>query len=276
MKTGILSDIHGNSPALEAVLADASRKGIQQLMMLGDIINGVDPHGCIRLLLAWCAAEHVALKGIKGNAEYYLLTPDLEAIPQRRSWETDLVQLIRWFQSHLTPANLAWIASLPDFLLWNNACLVHDSLTDRFFPESWHDPTIEPKYQEWFHHSPGIRPDRTDAEWQALLKLMDERGCQQLFCGHTHTAFIRQFGQKIICNAGSVGLPLDGDPRPAWVLVEGLPDGGLNVSLRRVEYDLARIHRLVDDTPDYPRFLAPGGKEDYKKWLETGVHTFRD
>ena len=277
MKTGILSDIHGNSPALEAVLADAGQEGIQQLLMLGDIINGVDPHGCVRLLLEWCAAEQVELRCIKGNAEFYLLTPDLEAIPDRgESWEAELVKLIRWYQAHLTPADLAWIASLPDFLQWNRACLVHDSPADRFHPEDWHNLDIEPKYQEWFHHSHGILPDRTEAEWQDLLSLMDERGFQQVFCGHTHRAFTRQFDQKIICNTGSTGLPLDGDPRPAWALVEELPGGNLTVALRRVEYDLSRIHQLVDDTPDYPSFLAPGKKEDYKEWLETGRHAFRD
>ena len=145
-----------------------------------------------------------------------------------------------------------------------------------FLPEGWHNPDIEPKYQEWFHHSRGISPDQTEAEWQDLLRLMDERGFQQVFCGHTHTAFTRQFDQKIICNAGSVGLPLDGDPRPAWVLAEDLPGGELNVTIRRVEYDLSRIHQLVDDTPDYPSFMAPDQKKAYKKWLETGVHSFRD
>ena len=276
MKTGILSDIHGNSPALEAVLADASREGIQQLLMLGDYINGMDPHGCIRLLLDWSAAEHIELRGIKGNAEYYLLTPDLDAIPHRRSWEADLVGLIRWFQAHLTPDDLAWLAALPDTLVWHQACLVHDSPFDRFFPESWHDPATQPKYQEWFHHSRGIHANQSEEEWQNLLDLMDERGFQQVFCGHTHTAFTKQFGQKIICNAGSAGLPLDGDPRPAWVLVEDFADGGLNVAIRRVAYDLTRIHQLVDNTPDYPRFQTPGGKESYKKWLATGSTTFND
>jgi predicted phosphodiesterase len=49
LKTGILSDIHGNSPALKAVLAEASREGVEQLLVLGDIINGIDPHGCVHL-----------------------------------------------------------------------------------------------------------------------------------------------------------------------------------------------------------------------------------
>ena len=277
MKTGILSDIHGNSPALEAVLADASQEGVEQLMVLGDIINGVDPHGCVQLLLDWSAAKQIELSCIKGNAELYLLTPDLEALPDRgESWETGLLQLIRWYQSHLTPADLAWLDSLPDTLVWNRACLVHDSPADRLQPEGWHYPDIEPKYQEWFHHSHGIPPDMAEAKWQDLLTLMDERGFQQVFCGHTHTAFTRQFDQKIICNTGSAGLPLDGDPRPAWVLAEELPGGDLTIAIRRVAYDITRIHRLVDNTPDYPGLLTPGEREDYKKWLETGSHSFHD
>jgi predicted phosphodiesterase len=275
-KTGILSDTHGNSPALEAVLSDASREGIEQLMVLGDIINGIDPHGCVRLLLEWSAAENIELSCIKGNAESYLLTPDLETIPHRQTWEADLVLLIRWFQSHVTPDDLAWIASLPDCLLWNSACLVHDTPADRLHPEGWHNPDIAPQYQEWFHHSRGISPGLAEAEWQDLLQLMDTHGFQQVFCGHTHTAFTRQYGRKIICTAGSAGLPLDGDPRPAWVLAEELPGGELNVAIRRVAYDIPRIHQLVDDTPDYPGFLAPGKQESYKKWLETGSHTFHD
>ena len=277
MKTGILADIHGNSPALEAVLADLSREGVEQLILLGDMINGIDPHGCIRLLLEWSAAKKVRLRGIKGNAELYLLTPDLDTLPDRgQPWEAGLLRLIRWYQAHLTPNDLAWIASLPDTLVWNGACLVHDSPFDRFYPESRHDPAIEPKYQEWFHHSHGIHPDLTETEWQDLLSLMDEHGFQQLFCGHTHRPFVRQFGSRTICNAGSVGLPLDGDPRPAWASVEELPGGGLNIAIRRVDYDIRRIHQLVDNTADYPNFLLPGKKEAYKKWLETGIISFND
>jgi hypothetical protein len=184
--------------------------------------------------------------------------------------------LIRWFQTHLTPADLAWLASWPEYLIWNQACLVHDSPADRLQPESWHDPEVEPKYQEWFHHSRGISENLPEAEWQGLLQLMDERGFRQVFCGHTHAAFIRRFGQKIICNTGSAGLPLDGNPRAAWVLVEEQPAGDLKIAIRRVAYDIAYIRRLVDSAPDYPDFQAPGEKETYKKWLATGAHTFRD
>ena len=276
MRTAILSDIHGNAPALEAVLADLSRAGVARVMVLGDIINGLDPHGCIQLLLDWSTAGQIELSAIKGNAEFYLLTPDLETIPHRRSWDTELIELIRWIQAHLTPDDLAWLAALPDFLLWNSACLVHDSPTDRLYPESWHNPDIAPKYQEWFHHSRGIPPGLADAEWQDLLTLMDERGFHQVFCGHTHTAFIRQFGSRTICNAGSVGLPLDDDPRPAWVLAEERPGGELNLTIRRVEYDVARILHLVDHTPDYPGFQKPSRKETYKNWLETAHPAFKD
>lgn len=82
-KIALLSDIHGNSPALQAVLADMQNQGCTQVFMLGDIINGVDPHGCIQLLREWCAKNNAELTCIKGNGEEYLLTPDQDAIPDQ-------------------------------------------------------------------------------------------------------------------------------------------------------------------------------------------------
>ena len=52
-KIALLSDIHGNSPALQAVLNDMRNQECTQVFMLGDIVNGVDPHGCIQLLHDW-------------------------------------------------------------------------------------------------------------------------------------------------------------------------------------------------------------------------------
>ena len=71
-KIALLSDIHGNSPALEATLKDIERQDCSQVFMLGDIINGVDPHGCIELLRNWANSNNVELACIQGNAEAYL------------------------------------------------------------------------------------------------------------------------------------------------------------------------------------------------------------
>ncbi len=276
-KAALLADIHGNSPALQAVLKDIRHHACSRVFVLGDIINGVDPHGCIELLRKWSDTLDIDLACLKGNAEFYLLTPDLDALPRKNEpWNANLVQLIRWFQAHLSETDLEWIRSFSDFIRWNDAGLAHDSPVDRLSPQSWHIPGIELKYQEWFYHSPGIQPDMAEHQWQKLLGCMEEWNLQQVFCGHTHIPFCREFGRKRICNVGSVGAPLDGDPRAAWVMVEEWPAKEQTIeqtiTIRRVDYDIARIHQLIDQTPDYTDFRTPGTQEAYKKWLSSGVH----
>jgi predicted phosphodiesterase len=109
-------------------------------------------------------------------------------------------------------------------------------------------------------------------EWQRLLLHMEEEQFEQVFCGHTHMPFLREQDGKVVCNVGSVGAPLDGDPRGGWVLVEDALDGGMKISIQRVEYDVARIHQLIDETHGYPRLRDPDFKNAYKKWFSTGIH----
>jgi len=244
------------------------------MYILGDTINGIDPQGCIDLLRAWGDGPNRKLACIKGNAEAYLLTPDLDAIPQNKQapWQEGLLLLIEWYRSHLSEIALDWIGMFPDFIRWGDACLVHDSPIDRLSPESWHNPELDLKYQEWFYHAPGIQQDMTEQEWQKLLIHMDEQNFKQVFCAHTHTPFRKEFGEKMVCNVGSVGAPLDGDARASWVLVESGSDGVQKTKNLRVAYDISLIHELIDQTADYPDHKIPVYKEAYKKWLSTGIH----
>jgi len=270
--TALLSDIHGNSPALKAVLEDIERMGCARVFMLGDLINGFDPHGCVQNLRQWVESTQVDLTCIKGNAEAYILTPDRAELPrQDDEWNTDMMGLVDWWEAHLMQEDLEWIETFEDYLLWSDACLVHDRPMDRLLPESWRQPDIELKYQEWFFHSPGLKPDTKEDDWQALWSFMEARGFQQVFCGHTHIPFCREQNGKQVCNTGSVGVPQDGDPRPSWVIVKQTPEARLDISIRRVDYDVALMHRIVDETPDYYDFKIPGYQEAYKKWLTTGI-----
>jgi diadenosine tetraphosphatase ApaH/serine/threonine PP2A family protein phosphatase len=241
--------------------------------MLGDLINGVDPHGCVQLLQQWSAMSGIQLACLKGNGEEYLLTPDREALSSRpEPWNSDMIRLVQWWEDHLTASDLDWIRSFHDFLRWKDSCLVHDSPIDRLSPESWHNPAIDPKYQEWFHHAPGLRPSMPIEDWEQLWAFMDAQDYSQVFCGHTHVPFYREHERKRVCNLGSAGAPLDGDPRPSWVLAIETPTGASEITIRRENYDINLIHRLIDQTPEYPSFEEPGYKEAYKKWFLTGIH----
>ena len=266
IRTAVLSDIHGNLPALEAVLADVDRQGCSRMYFLGDIINGVEPHGCVELLRAWGRPQGRDLYCIQGNAEAYTLTPGLETLPRKEEPENQqLIELITWFRQHLTPADLDWLASLPDVLLLDNTCLAHDSPLDRLFPERWQIPGLADSYQEWFYHGPGIKKDLDGAFLEELLAWMDLAGMTHVFCGHTHEPFVRRVDGRIICNAGAVGLPLDGDPRSSWVLMNG------EVTVRRVAYDVERTLRSIDEN-GYPTLENPAMHRAYKMMFQTGIH----
>jgi len=267
-RTAILSDIHGNSPALRAVLADVRQMECARIFLLGDVINGYDPHGCLDLLRSL-----PNLACLKGNAEFYLLTPDLEALPPDTDPDIyNVVRLVQWFRAHLTAEDLAWLQSWPDRLYWERAILVHDSPLDRLFPQDHYLPGVPQKYQEFLFHARGFVPDTPAAEWQLLLDWMEAQHITQVYCAHTHVPFCRSFGDRLVCNSGSVGLPLDGDPRGSWLLVEESPAQAAAVTIRRVPYDLDQILALVDRTPDYPDADLPNRKRAYKLMLQTGTH----
>jgi predicted phosphodiesterase len=259
----LLSDIHGNSPALEAVLEDVRHAGCTRLFVLGDIVNGVDPGGCVALLRAQDGAVC-----LKGNAEHYTLTPDLDRLPRREEPEhAILIRLIQWYRSRLSQADIVWLQSLPDIVMWNGWCLVHDSPLDRLFPERWRLPGVDDQYQEWFFHSPGVEPHPTD-----LLGWMASQQVSCVFCAHTHMPRMERVDGKLICNTGSAGLPLDGDTRAAWVMAELAPSGFVDVAFRRVAYDVDLILRLFDSATDNPDYERPAMRHAYREMLRTGIH----
>src|SRR5258706_14685927 len=96
-KVAFLSDIHGNSPALQSVLDDMQREECTGVFMLGDIINGIDPHGCVQLLRSWCDRNRVELASIKGNAEAYLVTSVRDLLIQQSDiLVVDFLTLYQW------------------------------------------------------------------------------------------------------------------------------------------------------------------------------------
>ena len=265
-KIAIFSDIHGNSLALQAVLEDIERQGCSEIFFLGDLVNGIDLHTCIKIIRS---LDHITC--LKGNAEFYVLTPDLENFPKKNDpLYSKLIPLLQWFKSRLSEDDRAWLQNLPDYVIRNGACFVHDSPLDRLSLQGGVLPDNDEKYHELEFHSQGITSEMSAANWESLCNWMESQSVSQVFCGHTHRPFYRRLDAKLICNVGSVGMPLDGDPRPAWAMLENHPGQESLVTIRRVTYELERMLQMVDDLSDYPDFKANAGKEDYKKNLVTG------
>jgi diadenosine tetraphosphatase ApaH/serine/threonine PP2A family protein phosphatase len=177
----ILSDIHGNLPALEAVVADARAQGATRFISLGDVVGYyAQPGACIEVLRGLGASN------ILGNHDSYI-TLD-EDCPRSKV----VSEIIRYQKGILAPAHVDWLrASVP--LHREDGCLfVHGG------PE-------DPRDQYLYTISARRIPD----------------GVRLLFSGHTHVQIHADFGDRAYCNPGSVGQPRDGDCRAAYALLDG-------------------------------------------------------
>jgi putative phosphoesterase len=217
MRIAIVSDIHGNLPALEAVLAD-----------LRDTCPDLIVHGGDLAASGACPAEVVdAIRdrgwpGVVGNTDEMLWNPDGLVALQRRA--PGLTRLLKMMSDEFVPATvdalgagrLQWLQSLPTRWSAHGLAVVHASPDDL-----WRAPS----------------PEATDDELGTTYHPLGE---PRVVYGHIHRPYVRRVGEVLVANAGSVSLSYDGDPRASYALV-----GDDGIEIRRVEYDVEREAALL-------------------------------
>jgi predicted phosphodiesterase len=218
MRVAVLSDIHGNRTAFEAVLSDVRQCSPDLVLHGGDLADlGSSPVEIVDQIrsLGW--------PGVMGNTDEMLVRPDsLEEFASQSSAAPALWNMIRQIasvtRSLLGEERLAWLSELPRIEIQPDFALVHAT------PEScWRTPPTE----------------ATDGE---LKKLYGSLSRPIVIFGHTHRPFIRGIaGQpRLLINAGSVGLSYDGDPRASYLLLDdSIP------SIRRVDYNVDKELKAV-------------------------------
>lgn len=214
MKLALFSDIHGNAPALEAVLEDLKKQPADFLICAGDLVGyGAFPNQVIEKFRA------LMIPVVMGNYDQgvgYDLddcgcayqTPDAKALGQRS---------LEWTKKMVLPENKEYLRGLPDRFSFK----------------------IHGKKVMITHGSPRrineyLFIDRPAA---SINRILDDEDIDLLICGHTHLPYIREFNQKFLINTGSVGKPKDGDTRSGYVLVE-ITESNVQAEFRRVVYDL--------------------------------------
>jgi predicted phosphodiesterase len=233
MKLAVISDIHGNLPALQAVLADIATQGVDQTVNLGDILSGpLQPAETADLLMARDFTT------IRGNHERQVLA----LIDQGQPF--DPLSTDGYTAGQLTAAQCDWIRSLPASLelAGGDVLLCHGTpASDLIY---WLE-TTEPGFGAG--HATGIRPATAD-EVAERLGAAGQAGHSLILCGHTHVPRMVQCGDVLIVNPGSVGLQAYDDEHPHPHVVEnGAPHAryaivektgtGWQVDLRAVPYD---------------------------------------
>ncbi len=231
----IISDIHGNLPAFEAVLADVKKRGVKRIICLGDIIGyGPNPVECIDLVRKRCEVT------ICGNHDVATLT-------QAFGFNRYARDAIDWTRRQLKPgkvslppkrARWAFLGNLPDRYTEGRALCVHGSPRAPVMEYVEEADTVD----MGFGPSDKIRDVFTRVEWLCFIGHTHFPG---VFTGkykHIHPSkledgvYVVPEDGKTIVNVGSVGQPRDGDRRSCYVTVDGDV-----VRYHRVEYDVDKV-----------------------------------
>jgi putative phosphoesterase len=211
-RVAIITDLHANLLALEAALARVEERGIERIYCGGDLV-GYGPHPN-----QVCATvEERKIPTIYGNYDY-AIARGLEdcgcfyPTPLDRELGE---QSIAWTLAHTDARSKEFMRELPFDLRFElggrRVRLVHGS------PRKVNEYLLE---------------DRPASSFERIAALAD---CDVLVFGHTHKPWVREYGDVLFVNCGSVGKPKDGDPRGSFAVLEPA-NGSLRVTIERVEY----------------------------------------
>lgn len=233
MRFAILSDLHANLEATEAVLADAREHNCTHYICLGDVVGyNANPHECVEIV------QKLECPVVKGNHDEQASLEE-----SSRDFNALAEMAINWTREQLTEADKEWLRALQFKRTVRDFTIVHATLDT---PEQW-----------------GYVFNTLDAA--ASFTYQHTTLC---FFGHTHVAgaFVRDDGvrrvkadqlmiepdKKYFINTGSVGQPRDGDWRAAYCIYN--PDGNC-VEQRRIKYDLDTAQQKIIKA-GLPRLLA--------------------
>lgn len=226
LRIALIADIHGNLPALEAVLADIGRTGVEKIVCLGDVAaTGPQPRAVIARL------RSLDCRVVMGNADAELFDP--EPTPEPDTDHAKFAEMSRWAANQLAPDELAWLRSFQPAVrvklpATTELLCVHGS------PRSFNDP---------------ITATTPEPELAAML---GDEPAAIIAAGHTHVPLLRRHRDRLLLNPGSVGLAYaqraDGSffvPAVAQYATLAVTPSGRQVAFHEVPYDQAATIRAM-------------------------------
>jgi putative phosphoesterase len=230
MRVAVVSDIHGNRRALQAVLGDLREVAPDVVVHGGDLVGGgAHPAEVIDQVCA------LGWPGVRGNADEMMWAP--ERLTELAAAQPKVAAILAMVQETIAPTvasigeeRLRWLEGLPQRHAGDGFAVVHARPDD-----CWRAPAA-------------------DASDEVLEKTYGSLGARVVVYGHIHVPYIRRVGGMTVVNTGAVSQSYDGDTRASYLVMDGLAmDGpmdsrtkrasegaadGVKCSIRRVEYDV--------------------------------------
>ena len=220
MRIAIFGDVHGNSPALEAILADGEKLGVEAWGCVGDLVfKGPAPQEVVTTI-----RNLDPLVTVLGNTDEWTL----HGFPENAGFGKERLPAFRqyanWALARLDEESRAWIRRLPaskEIMVGGTRVLfVHAS------PRSI---------------SENLPSGSSDKDMACML---EGHEADMVVAGHIHVPYVRRLNGKTLVNTGSTGNPVDDDPRASYVILDD--DGtSLSVTIRRVPYNVEQTAALA-------------------------------
>jgi putative phosphoesterase len=224
-RLAVLSDVHGVLPGLEAVRKALKREKPDVTIVAGDLVmNGPDPGGTVDALREMEAEGAIV---VQGNTDVAVADADYAAA---FPWllETGISDPMRlaaeWAHDTLSDEHLAWIRRLPA----ERRVRIGETLVLAT------------------HASPGSQTQGFDRDLDptAILERLARTDARVIACGHTHLPDVREFGWKVIVNAGSAGWIFDGEPTASFALIT-IDGDDVSAEIKRAEFDVLAVANAI-------------------------------
>jgi predicted phosphodiesterase len=246
VRIAALYDIHGNLPALDAVLADVERAGVDAIVWGGDVAAGPMPVETLERMRA------AGGRCVMGNADRQMVE-DFDAGREPSSDDDEMMRTMLWAVAQIGRADRDFLAAFEPAV-----ALDVDGL----------GPTL------FCHGSPRSDEERITRATteERLAPMLDGVAERVVVCGHTHQQFDLRAGEHRVLNAGSVGMPYEGTAAAFWLLL------GPEAELRRTDYDVpAAVETMrASGMPDVDKILLqesliePADPDWVTRYFETG------